>query len=319
MPPQPDTLSSASSTFFNLTDLANWNNIAGLPISILGLCITIYTFIKVKSISDAKKEERALLTSSLKINNLLENLTYILSCLNDVKTPEVEKACSELARMNIELSTALRILLPTDCRENLISDITVHADNYWTDDFASKMLKQATKEIIVVTWRCTRIFREEILATLLNLLTSNNQITIKIFFISPKCDQHVFATMDKMLSLGSANQMRTQQVGTLGFAIKTIKEMLNNGTIQRNSIQRLKLYELDFFPNLHCVISDDIVTWGINFYMDNKIGSTDLLSKAYISTRRNTSFGNKVFEQISILEKLCHPIDLNKTHYTEEE
>lgn len=286
------------------------NAYLGTLFSLFGLFVSVYTLIRVQRINRAKKEEREVLTRSLNLRELLDNLRITESSLKNKQVIDVDQVRFSLNRLNTELETSLRILIPEALERKALTNISVLPGNYWTDTFATESIDKATFSLVVIAWRSTRCFTEEKLSKYIDKISDNKDIIIKIFFISPEAPELVFETLDKMLEIGNATQIRVQQRDSKAFAIETLVANAIGKKISQEDLNRLELYEYTLPPLIHCVIVDDEVNWGINFFMDPKIGATKLLSQASLAARKDSSFGIKVIEQVTILEKFSSRINL---------
>jgi hypothetical protein len=305
-----DTISTLNQTYSMTSNLNFWLTLLGAFFSFFGIIITFYTLSKVRTISKAKHEERAVLARSLRIRELLDNLRITEGYLANKQAVDLENVHLSLARLNTELETSLRILIPEIPTEEVLSNVQVIPNDYWTDMFASSVIAKTKKNLIIVVWRCTRIFREEMLQKFIDSLVENPKLEIKLFYVSPLAPDYVFDTLEVMLTLGNASEIKEQQQLTKKFAISTIKHYTTAKKIEKLVLNRLYFFEYKVIPNLHCVIADEEVDWGINFFMEPNIGATKVLSNAYLKSTISTSFGVKILEQIKILESLSEHIVL---------
>lgn len=276
----------------------------GSVASIVGLAVAVFTLFKVQSIAKARKGEREEFARALSLPEIQDKLSTSLVLMQSAKEPSAEIAKSQIASVRTGIDTALRILMPDKNEDELLSGVEIVRENYWSDDFAARALASSRKALTIVTWRNTRCFSEARLEAYVNLVKSNPEMRIKIFYVSPTAPDIVYETMERMLTLGNARQMREQQINQTNFALKTLVDHAISTGLTQGQVDQIELYQYDVVPNLHCILVDEEINWGINFYMDPAIGATKQLSTAFLRAASQNAFGMKVLEQIGVLAGL---------------
>ncbi|MCI2230332.1 hypothetical protein MC378_14225 [Polaribacter sp. MSW13] len=321
-----DTISKVASNKVNVPietdtsqfDLIFWISVLGGFFSLAGAIISLYTFAKVKSIEKAKSEEREVLTGALNLKDLAGKLRITESYIRNEGQVNVDQVQNSLTKLNAELTTAMRILLPEAKDEGILENAKIIAENYWTNQFALDAINKVQSEFTVLAWRVTRVGKEELLQKYINKLHKNPSLKIKILFISPDAPGHVYVSLEKMLTTNDAKTIRKQQIFNKELIISTLRSYVSEKKYNTNLLDRIELYEMDEFPYLHAVVVDEKVYYGINFYMSPRLGATELLDRSCIEAPISSPFGEKVIEQIKIVQKLSRRIPLNPINSLED-
>lgn len=282
----------------------------GAIASIIGLFVTIWTLLRVQSIARAREQEREEFARALSLPEMQDNLSTALMLMQSSTDPSAEIAKGQIASMRAGIDAAVRILMPEKNEAELLSGVDIVRENYWSEGFASRAIGRARKELTIVTWRNTRCFNEARLQAYVTLVSSNPEIRIRIFYASPSAPDAVYETMEKMLTIGNANEMREQQVNQTKFALNTLVNYAKAKNLTQNQLDQIELYQFDVVPHLHCILVDEEVNWGINFYMDPAIGATEQLSTAFLRSSTKNAFGIKILEQVRVLEGLSERVEL---------
>lgn len=288
----------------------SWENIgrADNLLGIIAAFVTLITLLRVSSIAAARKEERQLLARALRLRELTNSLSQNATLLGN--PTNLEETRSDLLLLSSELHAALRILLPEDSAEVAMQDVRIVADGYWTDAFAARLALEAKRRVIVVTWRNSRILGVELLQRLITRLTTNTGLSVEIFALSSEASTEVCENLSRMLPLADPASVCSEQLHNRNLAKALIGKQIAAGTLGSQVAERFKYFEYKAMPFIHCVIADDNVYWGINFYMDSTAGASDLLSKAYIAGSVRSDFGRKIMEQVDVVRRLSERIDL---------
>jgi hypothetical protein len=283
----------------------DWLSFFANIIGIVGVAVSVAIFLRVQRISRARRDERELVSKALRLRDLNSALTADAEMLDGSATSrQQELVKSDLLKLSAELEAATRILVPGTTADPHLGGIDIVRDGYWTDAFASDVVRHVTRRLQVVTWRNSRVLNVGLLEEIFRQLRKNARLEVDIFAVACDANDETYESMSKMLTLGSPEVMRREQQHYRGVLTDVVSQKLSDGSLSPDLIGRFHYYETRVGPVMHCIIADDDAYWGINFFMNPSAGATEFLNRTYLKASCRAEFGRKVLEQTEILRTL---------------
>jgi len=306
------TMNSSSYMSFSLGSaghfggaLNDWLSLIANIVGIGGVAVSVAIFFRVQRISRARKDERELVSKALRLRDLNSSLTADAETLDGNASPRQQEVVkSDLLKLSAELEAATRILVPGTTDGPDLAGAEMFRDGYWTDSFATEVVKRVTRCLYVVTWRNSRVLSVGLLEDCFRQLQKHPRLEIEVYAVACDANNETYESMSKMLTLGSPEIMRREQQHYRDVLSDIISQRVADGSLTSELVGRFRYYETRVGPVMHCVIADDEAYWGINFFMNPGIGATELLNRAYLKSDLRSEFGRKTFEQIDILRTM---------------
>lgn len=274
------------------------SNLAGIA----GVVVSVIILLRVQRISHARRDERELVSKALRLRDLNSSLTADAETLDGSATPrQQELVKSDLLKLSAELEAATRILVPGTTDGPTINGTDLYRDGYWTDAFASDVVKRVSRHLYVVTWRNSRVLNVGLLEEIFRQLKKHPRLVVDVFAVACDANDETYESMSKMLTLGSPDLMRREQQHYRDVLVDICRQRIADGSLQPDVVDRFRYFETRVGPVMHCIVADDDAYWGINFFMNPGAGATELLNRAYIGSNCRTEFGRKVVEQVDIM------------------
>jgi hypothetical protein len=283
----------------------NWLSFISNILGIVGVAVSVAIFLRVQRISKARRDERELVSKALRLRDLNSALTADAGVLDgNASSRQQEVVQADLLKLSAELDAATRILVPGSSNDPSLVDTEIIRDGYWTDAFASEVAKRVTRRLYVVTWRNSRVLNVGLLEDIFRQLRKNPRLEVDVFAVACDATGETYESMSKMLTLGSPEVMRREQLHYRGVLADVVSQRIGEGSLPLPLIDRFRYYETRVGPVMHCIVADDDAYWGINFFMNPGAGATEFLNRAYLRSSCRTEFGRKVVEQVEILREL---------------
>ena len=283
----------------------DWLSFAANIIGIAGVAVSVAIFLRVERINRARRDERELVSKALRLRDLNSALTADATMLDGhASSRQQELVQADLLKLSAELEAATRILVPGSVNDPGLDGTELFRDGYWTDAFASDVVRRVTRRFYVVTWRNSRVLNVGLLEDIFRQLRKNPRLEVDVFAVACDATSETYESMSKMLTLGSPEVMRREQEHYRGVLADIVSQRVGDSSLPVSVVDRLRYYETRVGPVMHCIIADDDAYWGINFFMNPGAGATELLNRSYIRSSCRTEFGRKVLEQIEILREL---------------
>lgn len=289
-----------------VSDTANdWIGLVANLVGIGGVFVSIVILLRVQRISTARKDERELVSKALRLRDLNSSLTADAETLDGSASPrQQELVKSDLLQLSAELEAATRILVPGSTDGPGLTGAQLYRDGYWTDAFASDVVKRVARRLCIVTWRNSRVLNVGLLEEIFRQLKKHPRLLVEVFAVDCDANDETYMSMSKMLTLGSPDVMRREQRHYRDVLTDICRERVADGSLQPDVVDRFRYFETRVGPVMHCIVADDDAYWGINFFMNPGSGASELLNRAYITSNCRSEFGRKILEQVDIMRHM---------------
>jgi hypothetical protein len=148
---------------------------------------------------------------------------------------------SDLLKLSAELEAATRILVPGTTNDPNLIGTEIVRDGYWTDAFASEVVKRVTRRLQVVTWRNSRVLNVGLLEEIFRQLRKNTRLEVDIFAVACDANDETYESMSKMLTLGSLEVMRREQEHYRGVLADIVSQRVTEGSLLLRLLRALTI------------------------------------------------------------------------------
>ncbi len=224
-------------------------------LGVAGLLITVVTFLKVRSVSRAQKEERALIRKLYGTDTLATQLRSAARFLRRDRELDARDLAEELVRLCGEIDGITKVLEAMNGVKS--TGLVLRDRDYFTPAFVKRSVEESRHALDFLIYRNLQFANVDLLQAM--ELAAGSGVRIRILALSARADDAVLDQAVRVLPwpLAADRDMLREQLSASERRIAGIVS-----SWEREAQERFEYRGYNIAPNLHFLRSDAVIKYG---------------------------------------------------------